>query len=131
MISLQNLANSRFSTFASFNNSGKWLSQTKPQDCAMETTTATTQSWCTTLALMATVYQRTETKVIEHLHTRMTLGLLTKDLPKTTSEAELRIEVAGEAKAHTHQDPYTACIMAMKSTIVPKTAPSTSTSSKK
>jgi hypothetical protein len=76
-------------------------------------------------------HQRTGTKVTEHLHSRQTLEHLIKDLPKATSKAELRTEVAGEAEAHTHQDPYTACTMVMKPTIVPKTALSTSTPSGK
>jgi hypothetical protein len=80
---------------------------------------------------MVMEHQRTGTKVTEHLRCRQTLELLTKDLPKAFSEVELQTEVAGEAEAHTHQDPYTACTMAIKPTIVPKIALSTSTPSGK
>jgi hypothetical protein len=74
-----------------------------------------------------TDHQRARTKVIEDLHNKQTPELSTKDLPKAISEADLRAKAVGEAEAHTHQDPYTACIMATKPIIAPKTAPSTST----
>jgi hypothetical protein len=54
---------------------------------------------------------------------------LDKRPPKETSMVELRTEVVDEAKAHTHRDPCTACTMATKPTITPKTALYTSTPS--
>jgi hypothetical protein len=70
-------------------------------------------------------HQRARTKLTEDLLSRQTLELSIKDLPKAISEAELQATVVGEGEAHTYQDPYTACIMAVKLIIAPKTAPST------
>jgi hypothetical protein len=60
--------------------------------------------------------QRAGPKIIEDLRSKHSLELLTRGLAKTIREAELQIE---------------ACTMAMKLTIAPKTAPSTSTLSGK
>jgi hypothetical protein len=68
----------------------------------MMTTTATTQSRCTTSALTAVGHQRIGTKATENPHTTQTLELSTKDLLKPTSEVDLRTKVVGEAEAHTH-----------------------------
>jgi hypothetical protein len=102
---------------------------TKLQDHATATTTVATQSQYTTSALTATEHQRTGTNAIGNPRTTQTPELSTKDLPKGTSEVELRTEVMAEAEAHTRRDPCTTCTMAMKSTIAPKTALSTSTHS--
>jgi hypothetical protein len=51
---------------------------------------------------MATEHQRTRTKATEHPRTTETLELSIKDLPKASSEVELRTEIVGKAKAHTH-----------------------------
>jgi hypothetical protein len=51
---------------------------------------------------MAMGHQRARTRITEDLYNRQTLELLTKDLPKTTSEEEPRTEAAGEDEAHTH-----------------------------
>jgi hypothetical protein len=83
------------------------------------------------LALAAAEHQRTGTKATENPRTTQTLELSTKDLPKATSEVELRTEVVGEAEAHTHRDPCTACTVVIKLTIIPKTALSTSTPSER
>jgi hypothetical protein len=56
---------------------------------------------------MATGHQRAGTRITEDLRNRATQEILTKDLPKTSSEAKLRTEDASEADADTHQDPYT------------------------
>jgi hypothetical protein len=129
MISLQNLANQKFSTSASSSNNGKWQSQTKLQEHATATTTVDTQNRCTTSALTVAEHQRTRTKAIENPRTTQTLKLLTKDLPKATSEVELQTEVVGEVEADIHQYACTACTMATKSTISPKATLSTSTPS--
>jgi hypothetical protein len=50
---------------------------------------------------------------------------------KTTSKVELRTMAEIEAEAHTHQDLYTACTMAMKPTISPKIASFTLTPKRK
>jgi hypothetical protein len=76
-------------------------------------------------------HQRAGTKIIVDLHSRQTLELSTKDLPKASSKAELQTEVVGQDEVHTHQDPYTTCTMATKPIIVPKIALSTSTPNRK
>jgi hypothetical protein len=73
----------------------------------MATTIAITRGWYTTSVLMATGHQRAGTRITEDLRNRVTQEILTKDLPKTSSEAKLRTEDASEADADTHQDPYT------------------------
>jgi hypothetical protein len=64
---------------------------------------------------------------LEDHHNKQIPKLLTKDPPKTTSEADLRTTAEGEAEAHTHQDVYTACTTATKPTTTPKIAPFTLT----
>jgi hypothetical protein len=76
-------------------------------------------------------HQRTGTKAIENSQTTQTLEPSTNDLPKATSEVELRTEVVDEAEAHTRWDRCIAYTMAMKPTIAPKTALSTSTPSRR
>jgi hypothetical protein len=46
-------------------------------------------------------HQRTGTKAIENSQTTQTPEPSTNDLPKATSEVELRTEVVDEAEAHT------------------------------
>jgi hypothetical protein len=75
--------------------------------------------------------QRIGTKNLEDHNNKLIPEPLTKDPPKTTSEAELRIMAEGEAKAHKHQDLYTACTTTMKSTTTPKIAPFTLTLKRK
>jgi hypothetical protein len=71
----------------------------KLQEHATAIATVTTQNRCTTSALTAAEHQRTRTKAIENPRSRQTLELSMKDLPKATSEVELRTEVMGEAEA--------------------------------
>jgi hypothetical protein len=61
----------------------------KPQEFAMVTTKAITQSRYIALVLRVADHQRAGIKILEDLHSRQILELSTKDLPKATSEAEL------------------------------------------
>jgi hypothetical protein len=76
-------------------------------------------------------HQRTRTKILKDHRSRQIPELLTKDPPKTTSEAELLTMAGAKAEAHTHQDLYTACTTVMKLTLAPKIALFTSTPKRK
>jgi hypothetical protein len=90
---LQNSTNLRFSIFVSSSSSGKYPSQTKPQELVMVTIIAITRSWCTTSILTMTDHQKARTKITEDLHSKQTPGLPTTGLTKQIREAELPTEV--------------------------------------
>jgi hypothetical protein len=123
MNSLRNLASLRSSISVSLSSRGNYQSPMKLQDPATTTTRETTPNQYTSLILIAAGCPKIRRQILEHLRKKEIRGPPIKDSMSTAKEVAQWTVATVTTEAHTWSDLRTACIMVVKPTTTPKTAP--------